>query len=805
MILSIRSYMNYRPLMLRLSLTLLGIGIFLSSCEPDPGPAPIIPTEDVNDFFKELPSWEAFAENPAEQAATPTGAAPTEVNQTLNVPKIDEEGNIDTLYDVAYSCEETPYSLSSAPEQIVMYSPDVSVLWAGALIEGKSHKSPIGSLKGLTIEQRDSITITIPGLNTGETVSRKVKPSLGTVSDAISDMIGNATRSGLATSSTISFEMNSYHSEKQMALEMGLSGKYLGFRASASGSFEQNLSETTVTVQFFQKMFTVAVQAPQTPGSFFSSAFTQEKLQEQIDLGKMGPDNLPVYVSEIVYGRMMMFSLTSTASEQEIRTMLQAGYNNIGSNVTLNMSAKQKKILSESKISITSLGGDGKATLDMIRTGDWKDYFTDQAPLSSAEPLSYTFRNLSDGSIAKIVETDEFTITECSEKITSPGVFDYLPLATYEVSDIGLPLETFTGDFNNDGMADLLYNHKAGNTNQVKIGYGTSAGGFDFQAAQTSAIEPLFSWQNFTTHIADLNGDDYPDLVWSRLANESNRSYIAINQKDGTFDFKPLSLIDANGWKPYKTLVGDFDNDGRDEVVWNRLTSTTTNAMWVAELNDTGDKLVRVKLSEFGSTWGPYKASVGNVDGGGDDLLFVNIQNDIVGLYVGLAKGGNAFGRSAYSRTSGGYGGYQMLSLQATNDANTDLIFTIRKNKHNRLYVWTSKGDGTFTHHKNQDHNTTENWANFGLDVGDVDGDGVDDLVWSTNATGETVNRVYTALGTGMSDGKYDFSPAMQTHPFQDTWSQFQTFLMDVNGDRHKDMVWVRPGLNTEVYVGLAK
>jgi hypothetical protein len=81
-------------------------------------------------------------------------------------------------------------------------------------------------------------------------------------------MIGGATASGLATPSSISFKMETYHSEKQSALQMGLSGNYLGFEGSASGSIDKKQSETTVTAQFYQKMFEVVVEAPQSPVIF---------------------------------------------------------------------------------------------------------------------------------------------------------------------------------------------------------------------------------------------------------------------------------------------------------------------------------------------------------------------------------------------------------------------------------------------------------------------------------------------------------------------------------------------------------
>lgn len=69
-----------------------------------------------------------------------------------------------------------------------MYSPDVEILWPGALIQGESHKNPRGSLRGLVIKERDSINVSIPSLVTGDNF-RRVKPNQAIVASAIGEMV----------------------------------------------------------------------------------------------------------------------------------------------------------------------------------------------------------------------------------------------------------------------------------------------------------------------------------------------------------------------------------------------------------------------------------------------------------------------------------------------------------------------------------------------------------------------------------------------------------------------------------------
>lgn len=774
----------------------------LGACKKDPIIiTPPIDTSSIPEFFNGLPSWEEFADNPPVAAAAPTGAAPTALSQTLDVPTIQDDGSIDTLYNVTYDCQQTPYSLSEDPQQIVMYSPDLEILWPGGLIQGRTHKNALGSLTGLVIAERDSINVSIPGLPTGDNF-RRVKPNQAIVGAAIGEMIGNATADNLSTPSTITFTMESYHSEKQMALSMGLSGKYLGFSGSASGSLNKDQSETTVTVQFFQKMYEAVVAPPQTPSAFFSDDFTAAKLQEQVDLGKMGPANLPVYVSNVVYGRMMMFSLTSTASETEIRAMLNLAYNGIAVNVKAEMSAKQKTILEESKMAVTSLGGDAEATLAMIRSGNWKDYFTSTAPLSSAAPLSYTFRNLGDGSIAKIVETDEFNISECTEKVGVPGVFDYYPAQTESMGDISFPVETFSGDFNNDGLEDIMLNHKASNTNQVKIGYGNSEGGFDFQPAVTNSVNPSDSWASFETRIADLNGDDLDDIVWN-YTESRNKTYFALNQGSNQFDFSDKTEPNANGWGNYDLLIGDIDDDGTEELVWNITNGNTVNRTYTASLSADNLSVEFTAPEDEGAGWGSYDAYIGDMNGGGADLIFSRTDN-LNRTYIGKSNGDGTFDVGGhFTRSENGWGSYNTYVGQADNNTNVDLLFNYPGGSTNRLYVSPSSGTGFNSSIPHQDHPVHQDWRSYKMLLGDVDGDGIDDVIWTNHGTGDITSNLFTALGT--NSGMYDFTPVKQTSPFQSTWSQFESFLIDINGDTKTDMLWIKPGSTTEYYVALAK
>jgi len=80
----------------------------------------------------------------------------------------------------------------------------------------------------------------------------------------------------------------------------------------------------------------------------------------------------------------------------------------------------------------------------------------------------------------------------------------------------------------------------------------------------------------------------------------------------------------------------------------------------------------------------------------------------------------------------------------------------------------------------------------------DVTADGRSDLV----AFNRSNASVYVGLGT--RDGVFDFSRIEQMLP-QDDWSQFILMTGDVNGDNLQDVLWINETRNSRVYVGLAR
>lgn len=357
--------------------------------DPDPIVVPDTPVADVNALFQTFPSWEEYSVPLSDAEVVATEPAFYEQSADL-------------------FCSVTEASITTNPEDIVTYSPDSEILWLGSLIQGKGHRDGLGSLLELPIRQRGPATIAIDILFSDNT--RTVEsPTLASVGQAIGQLIDQAHEAGHLAGSSIFFNQVESHSLEQSALALGLSASYMGVSVRSSLAMDRTSSSSSLTATFVQKMFTTSMVLPQSPQDMFSDELTEELLQEQVDRGNIGPDNLPVYVASITWGRMLTVTMTSEHSAAEMKAALQASSAFVG----VNLAAQHKEVLDESEIKVVAIGGHAQAAIDLIRTGRLGEFFKEDAPLTTARPISYVLRNLGDNTIAKVSETTEYAIREC--------------------------------------------------------------------------------------------------------------------------------------------------------------------------------------------------------------------------------------------------------------------------------------------------------------------------------------------------------------------------------------------------------
>jgi hypothetical protein len=306
---------------------LLCFGIIMLACSGDSpsGPGDMA---DINTYMSSLPAWDEFCP-PVTDADTATG----ETVENLDMGQ-------------GLFCHTTPCSITETPEQVVTYGTFSNILWLGGLIQGDTYAGGVGSMEELPIRQRAPLTIGVNLLH-GDSVSTVVQnPDAASVGQATSNLIAIAMNSGYQAGSSIYFTQKEMYSLEQAMLSLGLSANYLGTEVRNKLDITAVKKKNTLTAYFKQFMFETYIVQPQTPSEMFSSAFTSDRLEEQVNLGNIGPDNLPVYVSRIQWGRIMLLTMSSDSSYTDMRNALKATH----SSFSVDMTAKYQHILSTSEI-----------------------------------------------------------------------------------------------------------------------------------------------------------------------------------------------------------------------------------------------------------------------------------------------------------------------------------------------------------------------------------------------------------------------------------------------------------------------
>jgi len=743
-----------------------------------------------------------------------TTTPPSVQESTGQVERFDDvSGALVNFGSTTFVCTSQEYSFVNRPDQALSLNIDETVIWPGALIQGRSHRdASSGGATGLLelpIRERApvEVSLTFNNQNSTQVVSA---PTPGTVNGAVRSMIGTAEAQGLATANTITFSQETYTSEQQAAIAFGVSGRYLGFEASASGSVTSSVSTNIVAAQLKQQMYVVNVTQPATPTAFFSNA--DAAFQQQVQFDRVGPGNPPLYVSRIGYGRMMVFTMSAKAEAEEIKGALSIAYNTLGGGAGGTLTAKQTNILSTAEIRIAQVGGDQSNALAAIRSGNLADYFTDVVPLTAAQPIWFELKSLT-GEVAKVSEPGTYTETTCVPKL--PGTFDFMPVQNLTIPfTAGTQRTTLQADVNGDGRMDLVFNERRTSPalNRVHVALAGANGTYTLQPAWTHSQNPGEGWENFDHFMAaDVDGDLSDDLIWNYLGSV-NAIYTAISLDNGSYEERPRQQHANGGWGGYHVSAGDIDGDQQADLVWNNAGgSTTTLRTYYGLAQADTSFFMTAPFYDVSANFSAYAPPVLAQFDGANGLDFVvnalgaTYNNAYVFRFTPTsATTGTWSFPTAFVSTIPGWGNYLMTVGNLDGQNGADLVWVNRSNGAAHRAINTGSGawaTNTTPYDSALMSATTPSNLPF---MADFNNDGNSDLL-IVNLSADA-NRL--RVGLGRSNGSFSYPAGIQTHPVVPAlgWETYDdVFVGDVNGDAKADVLWTNPSASAQVYVGLAK
>ena len=325
------------------------------------------------------------------------------------------------------------------------------------------------------------------------------------------------------------------------------------------------------------------------------------------------------------------------------------------------------------------------------------------------------------------------------------------------------------GDFNKDGVPDLLTLDDNGDTAGVGIMLGTGAGAFGPVASVTTFSCTLEG--GIVT--GDFNNDgDLDFAVVSATPGGDcsvNPGMLSIYLGNGAGGFTLKATYSMLGGPANRTPAGglvtaDLRNNGHLDL----LAIDTTNGVDVFLGNGDGTFVVPTSAVPISTPGNSTAQVVGDINHDGKPDLVVASNNNSDGIYVLIGKGDGTFQAPVFYQQGSNSGAMAVAIGDLTKKSDGDVIMGTG----NGAYVYLNNGDGTF---KTPPALYGPSWINS-IQVVDVNGDKKNDLVVSSYSS--------SAVWFMPGNGKGGFGAASS---FNTNGQPNNVVVADFNGDKKLD------------------
>lgn len=284
------------------------------------------------------------------------------------------------------------------------------------------------------------------------------------------------------------------------------------------------------------------------------------------------------------------------------------------------------------------IAGAGAALVDIDNDGDYDIYLVQGGPPESAELTDKVFRN-------ELIPSGTLTFTDFTSQSG--------------ISETGYGMGVAAGDYNRDGLVDLLVTNVGRNALYRNLGQGR------FELSQALPDGDEAQWSTSAT-FTDLNADGWPDLFITNYvqfdaataprchAPSSRRDYcgpasfsaqadqVLLNAGNGSFSDATLAMLGTSQPRPGLGVVArDFNGDGWSDVYV--ANDGAPNQLWI---NHDGKRLVEdglfsgLAVNARGQAEASMGIAVADVDRDGDeDVFLTHLTGETNTLYLNNGDG----------------------------------------------------------------------------------------------------------------------------------------------------------------------
>jgi FG-GAP-like repeat len=305
-----------------------------------------------------------------------------------------------------------------------------------------------------------------------------------------------------------------------------------------------------------------------------------------------------------------------------------------------------------------------------------------------------------------------------------------------------------TGDFNHDGVKDILWQSAAGSTSEWLM---SPSGG----VASVPFTPAVPGWSAVAG--GDFNGDGTDDILWRNDATGTTAEWL-MAPTGGVATM--LNTLAAPGWNMIAS--GDFNGDGTDDLMWQNAVGTTSE--WL--MSPSGGIAV-LPFTPAAPGWQPIASG----DFNGDhitDLMWQQASTGATAEWLMAPTGGVG----SLIGTPAALGWNVVATRDFNGDHITDLMWQQASTGATAEWLMAPTGGvGSMLSAP-----PAGGWKLIAS--GDFNGDGTDDVMWQNAATGATSEWLMANGGVASNP----FTPAAPG------WDVVATGHL--NGDATTDVMW---------------
>jgi hypothetical protein len=343
------------------------------------------------------------------------GLLPIIPTPTIIPTPIPVGGSTDSTPNDSTYCKVQKYKWAPGNEEPMLLDPTADVIFPGSLLKAQSITD--GSYIPIIVPRMPMIISTsltnVKG-SPKDTIFHPERKS--SAQEGLSRLLSRELDGNFTAKMTKDVER--IYTNEQAKLHIGADFHGWGATVAAKFDWGNTKIKQRFLVKFYQEFFSVSVDMPAKPSDMFLTAPNPQLIGSYS----------PVYVSNIKYGRVVLFLWETESDSTGIEADLNAAYSGVVAGGSVQVNAKFRSLMQRASMKVFAVGGDAGKVGKIVSPETLQTFIEEGVSYNKTNqgvPIAYSLRFLNGNSICKVVQSSEYTVRDC--EVTAGETYTFTP------------------------------------------------------------------------------------------------------------------------------------------------------------------------------------------------------------------------------------------------------------------------------------------------------------------------------------------------------------------------------------------